>query len=83
METAEDEIFRIVWLCVTTALATWCIFLCINSYIQWYENPIITSVSTTGYDIKHLDFPAITIWEELHLQQNLLLIETPLIEYIL
>ena len=30
-------------------------------YVQWKESPTITTISTTAYPIKKVDFPAITI----------------------
>ena len=33
----------------------------LEMYIQWKENPTITTINTTAYPIKNVEFPAITI----------------------
>ena len=37
------------------------IFSTVQTYKEWKENPIMTTVNTTAYPIKNIDFPAITI----------------------
>jgi hypothetical protein len=32
-----------------------------NSYKAWQSNPVVTTVKTTAFPVKNLDFPAITI----------------------
>ena len=32
-----------------------------QAYVDWQENPILTSLKTTGMPISNIDFPAITI----------------------
>ena len=32
-----------------------------KTYIEWQANPIITTIDTTAYPIKNVEFPAITI----------------------
>ena len=33
----------------------------LQAYNEWQENPVLTTVSTTGKPIKDIEFPAITI----------------------
>ena len=37
------------------------IVLSVQIYIGWQADPVLTSVSTTGYDIQKMEYPAITI----------------------
>ena len=37
------------------------IFSTVQTYKEWKDNPIMTTVNTTAYPIKNIDFPAITI----------------------
>ena len=32
-----------------------------KTYIEWQDNPTITTINTTAYPIKNIEFPAITI----------------------
>ena len=33
----------------------------VKTYIEWQANPTITTINTTAYSIKNIEFPAITI----------------------
>ena len=47
---------------VLVALSLWfAISLSVNIYNSWQEDPVLTSVSTTGYSIQEMEYPSITI----------------------
>ena len=50
--------FWVLFFFVSLGSAT---YLSINAFFDWQKNPILTSVSTAGYPIENLTFPAITI----------------------
>ncbi len=33
----------------------------IQSYLDWQANPVLTTVNTTAYPVKMIEFPAVTI----------------------
>ena len=37
------------------------IFSTVRTYREWKDNPTITTIQTTAYPIKNIEFPAITI----------------------
>ena len=51
---------RILWALICTALLCVGIILILNAYNTWQDNPVITSVKTTGLPIRKLEFPAVT-----------------------
>ena len=60
----EDDrliIERILWIVVVIIAIYIASSLSITAYVNWQENPVLTSVGTTGYPIEQVQFPAITI----------------------
>ena len=52
---------RLLWLVIVSAAIAIAVSLSIGAYTNWQDNPVITSVGTTGYPIEKIEFPAITI----------------------
>ena len=60
----EDDrliIERILWVIVVTVAIYIAASLSIKAYVSWQENPVLTTVGTTGYPIERVEFPSITI----------------------
>ena len=52
---------RIVWVVVVVAALAFAICMSISAFHNWKDNPVLTSVKTTGLPIEKIEFPAITI----------------------
>ena len=52
---------RIIWLFVVCTGLSSAFLLSIQAYKQWKNNPVLTTLSTTGYPIEKIAFPTITI----------------------
>ena len=48
-------------LLVTLALAGLSLFMIIEAYNNWKDNPVLTTIRTTSLPIKDIEFPSITI----------------------
>ena len=60
----EDDLFtfeRIIWICIVCLGVFLAIYMSVSAYVEWKNNPVLTSVATTGFPIEKVDFPAITI----------------------
>lgn len=59
----DDRLFieRIFWVVIVLGAIYIAASLSINAYVSWQENPVLTSVGTTGYPIGKVEFPSITI----------------------
>ena len=52
---------RIIWMIVVVLALTFAICMSTTAYKNWKNNPVLTSVRTTGLPIENIEFPAITI----------------------
>ena len=52
---------RVFWISVVLLALGMVIHLSTNSYLNWQEDPVITSIGNAGYPIERVKFPAITI----------------------
>lgn len=52
---------RCVWAVICIALSCLAAGMIRQSYADWKENPVLTTVETTGLPLDKIDFPAITI----------------------
>ena len=60
----EDDrllIERFLWVIVIIIAIYIAASFSIDAYVNWQENPVLTSVGTTGHPIEKVEFPAITI----------------------
>ena len=61
---AEDGsllIERIFWIFVTTLAISFTAFQTAHLYIQWKDDPVVTSLDTVALSIEEIEFPAVTI----------------------
>ncbi len=61
LEPGVTVFSNIFWIVAVIVLFAFSLYLTITAYVQWKEDPILTTVSTTGYPVNKLEFPAITI----------------------
>ena len=52
---------RVLWVIVVIAALTFAIIMSKTAYYNWKDNPVLTSVKTTGLPIENIDFPSITV----------------------
>ena len=52
---------RVLWIIIVIIAICIAAFLSIGAYNNWQDNPVLTSVGTTGYPIENVKFPSITI----------------------
>ncbi len=52
---------RLFWIVVVGLGIFFAILLSVTAYFNWQNNPVLTSVATTGRPIETVEFPAITI----------------------
>ena len=52
---------KIFWLLVFLTLVGGALFTIIKAYLNWQDDPVVTTVSKTGLPIQEIDFPSITI----------------------
>ena len=52
---------RLFWAICAIGLFVLAIVLIVKSYINWQDDPVLTTVSKTGLPITEVDFPAVTI----------------------
>ena len=60
-EDGRFFIERIIWAAVVIAALSFAICMSISAFHNWKDNPVLTSVKTTGLPIEKIEFPAITI----------------------
>jgi hypothetical protein len=52
---------KIFWIAVVVFMFMLGAFWSVEAYNGWQDNPVITTVGTTAYPIKRIEFPAVTI----------------------
>ena len=52
---------RFLWILAVCLGVFLAIFLSVKAYVEWKDNPVLTTVATTGFPIEKVEFPAITI----------------------
>ena len=55
---------RVIWAVSVTFFFILAIFFTTNSYIDWQDNLVITTLKNTAKDVTELEFPAVTICSE-------------------
>ena len=61
LEEGRRPFERILWLGLVIGGIWVACQLSIEIYKGWMEDPVVTSLSTTGYEIQNMEFPSITI----------------------
>ena len=67
-ESGVTALERLLWICVVCFGTGMAISLAIVAYINWKDNPVLTTVGTTGHPIEKVEFPAITICAQVHIE---------------
>ena len=61
LEGGRNPIERLFWL-VVIGIGIWiALYFSLEIYDDWQSNQVVTTVSTTGYDIANIEYPLITI----------------------
>ena len=60
-EEKQKGLDRVLWIIAVGVSIFLALLLSFSAYIEWKENPVLTTVGTTGYPIEKVDYPAITI----------------------
>ena len=66
-ESGITALERLLWICVVCFGTGFAISLAIVAYINWKDNPVLTTIGTTGHPIEKVEFPAITICAQVHI----------------
>ena len=61
LEEGRSIADRALWIVLIGLGAAFAIYGSMRIYRDFQSNPVITSVSTTGFDIREIEYPAITI----------------------
>ena len=70
-ESGISVIERLVWIVSVITGIILALYLSVYAYIDWVDNPVITTVTSTGKPIKEIEFPAITICAQVNISQLL------------
>ena len=60
----EDGLFileRLLWIFIVCLGIFLSIYMSVSAYLEWKDNPVLTTVATTGFPNEKVEFPAITI----------------------
>ena len=60
-QTNQTTFGKIFWIAVVASMVLLGTYWSVNAYNSWQENPVITTVGTTAFPVKDIDFPAVTI----------------------
>ena len=60
-QSRQSLVGRIVWVSIVAFMLLLGSYWSIQSYIDWQNNPVLTTVQTTAYPVKEIEFPAVTI----------------------
>ena len=61
LEEGRRPFERLLWIGLVIGGVWVACQLSIEIYKGWMEDPVVTSLSTTGYEIQNMEFPSITI----------------------
>ena len=60
----ENDIFmfeKVYWIFTVLCGIVLASYLSVTAYMDWKNNPVLTTVVSTGYPIENIEFPAVTI----------------------
>ena len=60
-DTTLPSPHRVIWLLILLSFACLATFLVVESYTEWQDNPVITTLSTVAKPVNTLLFPSVTI----------------------
>ena len=61
LEDGRRAFERFLWILLVIASAWFAFYNTYNSYWDWQNNPVTTTIGTTGLNIEKIDYPSITI----------------------
>ena len=61
LEGGRNSFERLLWLVVIGIGICIALYFSLDIYDDWQANKVLTTVSTTGYDIANIEYPSITI----------------------
>ena len=60
-EEGRLAVERLLWILIVLGATAFSVFFSYRIWEGWQEDPVLTSVSTTGYPIELMEYPSITI----------------------
>jgi amiloride-sensitive sodium channel len=60
-QTNQTTFGKIFWISVVTFMVLLGGYWSVEAYNTWQDNPVITTIGTTAFPVKDLEFPAVTI----------------------
>ena len=60
-EPKQSRLANVIWILLILTLTSLGVYVSIKSYIQWQEEPVVTTVTTTGLPISEVPFPSVVI----------------------
>ena len=51
---------RIFWIIVVTMMLCLGVYWSITAYLDWQDQLVLTTITTTAYSVKQIEFPAVT-----------------------
>ncbi len=60
-EREAKLVSHLFWLLICLVLFSLAVYLIVKQYVAWKDDPVLTTVSTTGHPVSNITFPAITI----------------------
>ena len=60
-EEKQKGLDRVLWIIAVGVSVFLALLLSFSAYVEWKENPVLTTVRTTGYPIGQIEFPSIAI----------------------
>ena len=60
-KTDQSLAGRLVWISIVAFMILLGAYWSLQSYADWKNNPVLTTVATTAYAVKAIEFPAVTI----------------------
>ena len=60
-EEKQKGLDRVLWIIAVGVSVFLALLLSFSAYVEWKENPVLTTVGTTGHPIEKVEYPAITI----------------------
>ena len=60
-EEKQKGLDRVLWIIAVSVSIFLALLLSFSAYVEWKENPVLTTVASTGHPIQKIEFPSITI----------------------
>ena len=67
-QTKQSHAGRIFWTLIVTSMLFLAIYWSVTAYSDWQNSPVLTTLTTTGFPIKDIEFPAFTVCGQVTIQ---------------